>query len=46
MKESEKPVTREMWYQGQKHHVDLIKHLEQKIVQLIELVEELINGRK
>jgi len=42
MKESEKPVSREMFYKAQKHHADLIKQLQEKIVKLVEVLEKLI----
>lgn len=42
MKESLKPVSREMWYKAQKHQAEVIKRLEEKIMKLADLVEELI----
>ncbi len=46
MNESQEPVSREMWYQAQKYQADMIKRLDQKIVKLVEVVEELIKELK
>lgn len=46
MKESQESVTKEMWYQGQKTHADLIKGMDKRITKLIEIVEQLIKDLK
>lgn len=44
MNESQEPVTKEMWYNGQIVQAKQIKHLRKEIVKLIELVEQLIRS--